>query len=63
MSTTGPLRDGDRTNVYLAIIAYTLVAGVLLSEGDDTFWFAALPLFALVFLLPVAAVAELLASQ
>ncbi|WP_440772800.1 hypothetical protein [Natronorubrum sp. DTA28] len=43
----------NRTELFLAIIAYTLMTWVLTSEGGDAFWFAWLPLYVLVIALPL----------
>ena len=43
----------ERTELFLGIIAYTLIANILLSEGGDAFWFAYIPLYILVVALPI----------
>ncbi|MDQ2052638.1 hypothetical protein RBH26_19450 [Natronolimnohabitans sp. A-GB9] len=47
----------NREELFLAIIAYTLVAWVLTSEG--AFWFAWLPLYVLVIAIPIYVVVDL----
>ena len=48
----------NREELFLAIIAYTLITWVLTSEVD-AFWFAWLPLYVLVIALPTFVVVDL----
>ncbi|NGM68721.1 hypothetical protein G6M89_06810 [Natronolimnobius sp. AArcel1] len=49
----------NRTELFLAIIAYTLIVQVFVDGGEDI-WFAILPLFVLLFALPIFVVLDLL---
>ena len=53
----------DRTELFLAIIAYTLIAGVVLPDGSDAFWFAYLPLYVLLVALPIYVVVDILRNN
>lgn len=54
----------NRTDFFIAVIAYTLIAWFLLTqEGSDLFWFAYIPLYLLVVAIPVYVVAAILVEN
>ena len=52
----------DKKEILLSIIAYTLIVK-LFDEGGEDIWFTIIPLYALLFLLPVFVVLSIVIDQ